>query len=192
MKKILLTILIGAGLFAFASAQDQITAPQTSSDVGITPLRQGNWMIGASLADIGYSFEGNAFNLALQPAAGYFVSDGLAIGAQAILGLTAVKDKDNEWQYGIAPFVRYYFPGTATATGRFFGHGNVGIAGSSVGSDVAFNLGAKVGYSHFVTQTVALEATFGYNYNKANISTDGGASGLGVGLGFQIYLPGNR
>ena len=191
MKKFILTGCLGLGIVLGANAQ-RVGTPQSSADVGLAPLEQGNWLVGGSLAGIGYSFEGKAFNLGIQPSAGYFVKDGLAVGAEALLSFTAVKDLDNEWGYGIAPFVRYYFPGTASATGRFFGHGNVGIAGSSVGSDVALNLGAKLGYAHFVTQSVALEATVGYNYNKANINTSGGASGLGVGLGFQIYLPSKK
>src|SRR5690606_3894951 len=98
---------------------------------------------------------------------------------------------DNVWGYGIAPFVRYYFPGGASATGRFFGQGDIGIGGSSAGSDVSLNLGLNAGYAHFITQTVALEVMGGYNYSKANISASSDKqSGLGVSLGFQIYLPG--
>lgn len=49
-------------------------------------------------------------------------------------------------------------------------------------------LGANLGYAHFITRTVALEATVGYNYTKSNVNLGEKASGLGVGLGFQIYL----
>src|SRR5690606_19897806 len=135
---------------------------------------------------------GKAFNIQLQPRAGYFINDGLAVGAQANLGLTAVKDLDNEWGYGIAPFVRYYFPGGATQSSRFFTQGDIGIAGSSKGNDVALAIGANVGYAHFITQSVALEATLGYNYSKANVNMGDKATGLGIGLGFQVYLPGQR
>src|SRR5690606_18803129 len=119
---------------------------------------------------------------------------GVAIGAQANLGFTSVKgDGGNEWGYGIAPFVRYCFPGGASATGRFFGQGDVGIAGSSAGDDVSLNVGLNAGYAHFITQTVALEAMLGYNYSKANISSSSDkASGLGISVGFQIYLPGSN
>lgn len=192
MKKftILLALILG---YTFSSHAQRIeTTPQTSANVGLEPIKKGNWMIGGSLGNIGYSFEGEAFNIQIQPRAGYFVSDGLAIGAQANLGFTAVKDIDNEWGYGIAPFVRYYFPGGATQSSRFFTQGDIGIAGSSAGNDVSLALGANVGYAHFITQSVALEATLGYNYTKANVNLGGKATGLGVGLGFQIYLPGNR
>ncbi len=192
MRKLALLLLIAAGVGSQAYAQKIETTPQMSSEVGIEPIRQGNWMVGGSIGNLGYSFEAESFNVSLQPRAGYFVSDGLAIGAQANLGLATVKDADNVWTYGIAPFVRYYFPNAGSTTGRFFGQGDVGISGSSVGKDVALAVGANLGYAHFITRTVALEATFGYNYSKANINTSGGASGLGVGVGFQIYLPGRR
>ncbi|WP_313263176.1 hypothetical protein [Sphingobacterium sp.] len=192
MRKLTLLLLITAGIGYQARAQKIETTPQMSSDVGIEPIRQGNWMVGGSIGNLGYSFEGKSFNVALQPRAGYFVSDGLAIGAQANLGLATQKDADNEWTYGVAPFVRYYFPNAGSTTGRFFGQGDIGISGSSRGKDVALAVGANVGYAHFITRTVALEATFGYNYSKANINTGSGASGLGVGVGFQIYLPGKR
>jgi len=182
MKKSTLLLLITAGIGYQAYAQKIETTPQMSSEVGIEPIKQGNWMVGGSIGNLGYSFEAKSFNIALQPRAGYFVSDGLA----------TVKDADNEWTYGVAPFVRYYFPNAGSTTGRFFGQGDIGISGSSKGKDVALAVGANVGYAHFITRTVALEATFGYNYSKANINTGSGASGLGVGLGFQIYLPGKR
>jgi len=192
MKKFTFLCLLLGGFAISAQAQRVETTPQTSANVGLEPIRQGNWMVGGSIGNIGYSFEGDAFNIGVSPRAGYFVSDGLAIGAQATLGFTAVKDTDNEWNYGIAPFVRYYFPRGASASGRFFGQGDIGIAGSSVGSDVSLALGANVGYAHFITQTVALEVMGGYNYSKANVNAGGGQSGLGVSVGFQIYLPGNR
>lgn len=192
MKKNLLSLALLSVIALGVNAQSIETRPQTSANVGLTPIKQGNWMVGGSLANLGYSFEGKAFNVNLQPRAGYFISDGVAIGAQANLGLTAVKGKDNEWNYGIAPFARYYFPKGASASGRFFGQGDIGIAGSSAGKSVSLALGANVGYAHFITQTVALEVTAGYNYTKANVNLGDKSTGLGVGLGFQIYLPGNK
>ncbi|MGO1520604.1 MAG: hypothetical protein ACTHZ1_04495 [Sphingobacterium sp.] len=192
MKNLLLTIALSLGCLSYSSAQVK-TVPQHSADVGMAPIQQGNWMVGGSIGSLGYSFEAESFNIQVSPRAGYFVSDGVAIGAQANLGFTSVKDAPNDWGYGIAPFVRYYFPGGASATGRFFGQGDVGIAGSSAGDDVSLNVGVNAGYSHFITQTVALEAMLGYNYSKANISSASDrASGLGVSVGFQIFLPGNN
>lgn len=191
MKKVLLS-LCALGI-AFASfAQVNPTTPQHSANVGMSPIRQGNWMVGGSVGNIGYSFESEAFGISLMPRAGYFVTDGIAIGAQVDLSLTAISGQDNAFNYGIAPFVRYYFPQGSSATGRFFGQGDIGIGGSNVGNDVSLLLGLNAGYAHFITQTVALEVMAGYNYRKADLSASSGQNGLGVSLGFQIYLPGQR
>jgi hypothetical protein len=186
----LITIVV---LFVSTSAFAQIeTVPQTSSAVGAVPIQEGTWMIGGSLGSLGYSFEGKSFNINVNPRAGYFVSDGIAVGASLNGGLTTAKNADDIWTYGIAPFVRYYIPEGSSSTGRFFGQGEIGIAGSSIGSDVDLAFGIGAGYAHFVTQSVALEAVIGYNYSKATTANASVHSGLGFNLGFQIYLPGRR
>ncbi|MBL1409828.1 porin family protein [Sphingobacterium faecale] len=190
MKKKLLTAALMLGVFGYTNAQEIKTVPQHSANVGLTPIKEGNWMVGGSVGNLGYSFESEAFNIQLNPRAGYFIADGLALGAQATLGVGTAKDEKTDWNYGIAPFVRYYFPRGASATGRFFGQGDVGLAGSSRGKGTSFAFGINAGYAHFITQTVALEAMAGYNYSKANVNVGDKATGLGVSLGFQIYLPG--
>lgn len=186
-----LTMLLAVAFTANAQRPD-VNRPQTSADVGIAPVQQGNWIVGGGIGSLGYSFEGESFNINLGPRAGYFVSDGLAIGLGANVGLATSPDADNIWSYGVAPFVRYYFPQGSSASGRFFGQGEVGIQGSSIGSGADLALGVGAGYAHFITQSVALEAMLGYNYSKATVANATAQSGLGVSLGFQIYLPGRR
>ena len=191
MKRVLLlSALFLAGVFA-VNAQE-VNRPQTSANVGMTPIQKGNWIVGGSLGSLGYSFEGESFNMSLNPRAGYFISDGLALGLGLVGAVATAPHSDTEWGYGVAPFVRYYFPKGSSSTGRFFAHGDIGIAGSSLGSGATLQLGANVGYAHFITESVALEAMAGYNYSKATVSGSEKASGLGVSLGFQIYLPGQR
>lgn len=191
MKRVFLfSALFLAGVFA-VNAQE-VNRPQTSANVGIAPVQKGNWIVGGSLGSLGYSFEGKNFNISVNPRAGYFVSDGIAIGLGVTGSLAAVSGADNVWGYGVAPFVRYYFPEGSSASGRFFAQGDVGISGSSPGSGASLAAGANVGYAHFITNSVALEASLGYNYSKATVSGANGQSGLGVALGFQIYLPGQR
>jgi|SRR5690606_28667030 hypothetical protein len=191
MKRVtLFSALFLAGAL-LANAQD-VNKPQTSANVGIAPIQQGNWIVGGSLGSLGYSFEGENFNISVNPRAGYFISDGVAIGLGLIGTLATVPNDDDIWGYGISPFVRYYFPEGASSTGRFFAQGDIGISGSDPGSGASLALGANVGYAHFVTNSVALEVSAGYNYSKATVSGSTGQSGLGVALGFQIYLPGQR
>ena len=191
MRKVVLLCGIFFGGLTLANAQE-VTTPQMSEEVGTKPIQKGNWMIGGSVGSAGYSFEGETFNLNVSPRAGYFISDGIAIGAELGGGLQTVKDGDNVWSYGVSPFIRYYFPEGASSTGRFFGQGSVGISGSSAGSDsdTSFAFGINGGYAHFITDNVALEAMVGYNYSKSDLATVGKQSGLGFSVGFQIYLPG--
>lgn len=178
------------------SVSAQVTTPQTSSASQESAIRAGNWMIGAGLGSTNYNFDSETFNLSINPKAAYFISDNVAVGAGVTLGLTAY-DGGTNFNYGVAPLIRYYFPEGATPTSRWFAEGNVGIAGSHIkDSDedepVSLLIGISGGYTHFVTRSVAIEATLGYTYTKADINAGAGVSGLGLGLGFQIYLPGRR
>lgn len=192
MKKLFIVSALVLGA-AFSNAQE-ITKPQTSENVGSKPIQKGNWIVGGSIGSTGYSFEGETFDLTLSPKAGYFVSDGVAVGLDLTAGIVAGSNRKPSWQYGVMPFARYYFPEGASSTGRFFGEGKIGIAGEAYSGDseTSFAFGINAGYAHFITKTVALEGTFGYNYSKANVSGADSQSGLGIAVGFQIYLPGKK
>jgi|26BtaG_2_1085354.scaffolds.fasta_scaffold01042_6 hypothetical protein len=191
MKKLVIAAALIIGGIGFSTAQN-VTLLEHKADVGDSPIKEGNWIVGGSVGSLGYSFEGETFNINIMPSAGYFISDGVAIGLTAGGGLQTIKDSDNAWHYKVAPFVRYYFPEGASPTGRFFGQGDVGISGASVGSesDTSFAFGINAGYAHFITRNVALEAMAGYNYSKSNIADAKSQTGLGVSVGFQIYIPG--
>lgn len=191
MKKLVIAATLVFGAFGISNAQN-VTEPQYAENVGDSPIKQGNWIVGGSVGSLGYSFEGETFNINVMPSAGYFISDGVAIGLTAGGGLQTVKDGDNVWNYKVAPFARYYFPEGASSTGRFFGQGDVGITGSSAGSssDTSFAFGINAGYAHFITRSVALEAMAGYNYSKSDVANAKAQTGLGVSVGFQIYIPG--
>ncbi|WP_291096492.1 MULTISPECIES: hypothetical protein [unclassified Empedobacter] len=188
MKKVFLTLVLA--VFATSAFAQKIKTPQTSANVGSTPIKQGNWLVGGSIGSLGYSFEGENFNINLNPQAGYFVSDGFAVGLTTGFGLQTVKDGDNIYQYKLMPFARYYFPEGASSTGRFFGQGEVGITGAKSGgvSDTSFGFGINAGYAHFVSRNVALEGMVGYNYSKSNLANAQAQNGLGLAVGFQIYL----
>jgi len=190
MKHLFLStlVLLFVGSTAFAQIE---TTPQMSSDVGTAPIQKGNWMVGGGIGSLGYDFDSEVFNISLEPGAGYFVSDGIAIGLKLIANYQTIKEGDNPFSYGLLPFARYYFPEGASASNRFFAEAKAGIAGSRGGDDVNFGFGAGLGYSHFITRTVALEALAGYN-DLSGASASGTQGGLGLMVGFQIYLPGRR
>ena len=80
--------LLFATVFTVSAQQTDINRPQTSASVGMTPIQQGNWMIGGGIGSLGYSFEAESFNINVVPRAGYFVSDGVAVGLGVDLGFS--------------------------------------------------------------------------------------------------------
>lgn len=187
---LLSTFLLSIPMVAFG----QVASPPTSAPVASDAIQQGNWIVGGSLGSTGFNFSTETFNLTLEPSAGYFITERIALGAQAILGLTAY-DGGTNFNYGLAPFIRYYFPEGASPTGRWFGEGKIGFAGSDYEGSVADEpisllVGVRGGYAHFIARNVALEASLGYTYSKADINASSSTSGLGISLGFQIYLEG--
>lgn len=195
MKRIYLLSTLLFFLSGTLVAQDMdVTKPQTSASVANEAIQQGNWLVGASVGSIGYNFKSETFQFVIEPRAGYFVNDNAVIGAQVQLGLQ-IYDGGENFSYGVTPFVRYYFPEGASPTSRFFGEALAGFAGSSLKDsegDRIFGsvLGLRAGYAHFVARNVGLEATLNYTRTSADISVGTATSGLSVGIGFQIYLPG--
>lgn len=195
MKRIYLVLTLFLFSTAPLLAQDlDIEKPQTSAAVASDAIQQGNWLVGASVGSLGYNFKSETFQLILEPRAGYFISDNAVIGTQAQLGLTFYDGGEN-FSYGLTPFARYYFPEGASPTSRWFGEALAGFAGSSLkdsDGDRIFGsvLGLRAGYAHFVARNIGLEATLNYTRTSADITVDTGTSGLSVGIGFQIYLPG--
>ncbi|CAL1520305.1 hypothetical protein [Chitinophaga sp. MM2321] len=167
-------------------------------------IQKGNIMVGADLTNINFIFqkEGNAFNLNLSPKVGWFIKDGLAIGAYVDFGLATTKDKTTDVKtsstnYGIGGFARYFVEDKNvrklefSKRVRFFAEGNVGFAGknpASAASTNGFNIGIGPGISYFITPNIGLEGLLKYDLTVGggNSTT---ASQLSLGIGFQIYLP---
>ncbi len=166
MKKLLLSLALVAGLGLAANAQTE----------------KGGWMVGAQAANISYNTTAEIFSLTLSPQAGYFVSDNFAVGANLGLSIASASGTSST-VWAIGPFARAYFGGTEKS--KFYAQANTGLGGIS--GSTAYNLGATVGYTYFITKNVGLETGLGYNYSD---STNGGmgSSDLGLNLGFQIYL----
>ncbi|SIQ96179.1 MULTISPECIES: hypothetical protein [Pontibacter] len=195
MKRIYLlsALIIFLSTNVFAQDVEDLPRPQTSAPVASDAIQQGNWIVGASIANVGHNFKSKTFSLDLTPRAGYFISDNAVIGAQAQLGLSIYSGGES-FRYGVTPFVRYYFPEGASPTGRFFGEAIVGIAGSSEedsDGDSVFSrvYGVSGGYAYFVARNVALEGMLNLVRSNANVDFGGSATGLSISLGLQIYLP---
>lgn len=200
MKRLSLLTLIFSFLTvgAFAQVTDEILdrRPQTTAPVAGDAVQQGNWLIGASIGNIGHNFKSETFTFDVNPRAGYFISDNAVIGAEALLGLS-IYDGGESFSYGLTPFVRYYFPEGAAPTHRWFGEAVLGFGGSSEEDsegDAVFSriYGISAGYAHFVASNVALEGMLNLRRSNANVELGGSNTGLSVSVGLQIYLPGRN
>jgi hypothetical protein len=197
MKRLLLLPTILLAFVCTATAQDleDVQKPQTTAAVAYEAVQEGNWIVGANIGNIGFNFKSENFGIEVNPRAGYFISDNAAIGTEVQLGLS-IYDGGEEFRYGLTPFVRYYFPEGAAPTHRWFGEALAGFAGSSLEDsegDAVFSsvFGLRAGYAHFVSENVAIEGILGFTRTSADIDVGIGSSGLNLGIGFQIYLPGS-
>lgn len=167
-----------------------------------TQTQKGSVLVGADLANIGLNFqEGNTqFTFDLNPKAGWFINDNLAIGPEIILGINTQKGA-TAINYGIGAFGRKYFGAEATnlsRTTKWFVEANAGFAGTNLSGDNVvktstngLNLGAGAGLAYFLTQNIALEALLKYNLT-VGFGSSTTNNNIGLGIGFQIYLPGRQ
>ncbi|WP_299885694.1 outer membrane beta-barrel protein [uncultured Lacinutrix sp.] len=177
MKKLLFTAAIAVLGFTSVNAQED-----SSSKGG---FEKGDVFISGS---VGFGSESqaddktNGFTIA--PRVGFFVSENIAVGAQLSYGSftdetkvadTTIEDKDTTFGAGV--FGRYYF--TPDSQFSIFGELAAGISSTKneqTGVDVdaksnGFNIGIAPGISYFVSNNIALEASFGvlgYSSDKAD------------------------
>lgn len=147
---------------------------------------------------------GSFTRLNFNPSAGYFVIDGVAIGAGINLQREVEKDIDNDKEiissFSISPFARYY-----SELGPFF-HGQFLLGGGSEkfkpeggpteerGDFSLFGLSLGVGYPYFLKDHIAVEPMI--LFNAENRSTDDLGPdevklkhrGLLISIGFTYYI----
>lgn len=180
MKKLFFTMILGTAVAFGANAQ----------------IQKGNVMIGANLSDISFRLDKpNVFSFNVSPKAAWFVQDGLALGAELNLGLATQKGAGTDFNYGVSALGRYYGETGANEvvkSSRFFGEATVGIQGfnpSGGGSTNGLGFSFGPGFTYFVTPSIGLEALLKYN-GTVGFGSSVYAHHLGLGVGFQIYLPG--
>lgn len=186
MKKVILTV---AAVFAFGFANAQDKTESTGSGFG-----KGDVFV-TGMFNVGTTKEGDAktstFNFS--PKVGYFVSENIAIG----LGLgfetseNAAKTKTDEFSVGA--FGRYYF--TPSSQFSVFGQLGFDVTSSKVtpdGGDSAksngFNIALKPGISYFLSDSFAIEATWGelgFNSDKADAEGAEAATEFNLGLNLE-------
>ena len=180
MKKLFFTIIFGAVAAFGANAQ----------------IQKGNVMVGANLSNISFGLDKpNQFTFNISPKAAWFVQDGLALGADVNLGLATQKGSGTDFSYGLSALGRYYGETGANEvvkSSRFFGEATVGIQGynySGGGNTNGLGFSFGPGFTYFMTPSIGLEALLKYT-GVVGFGSSVYSHHLGVGVGFQIYLPG--
>lgn len=196
MRKILfLTTLFFIGITNPSNAQLQEGNFMLGADVGsglVNPATNGLFGLNVGLN------EGAGWDIGLSPKAGYMVSDSFLLGAIVNLGYSQVSDdSDGIFVYGAQALTRFYVsPGEADVddvvpAGQFFLETNAGLAGRNVtGGETTngFAFGFGPGYSYFLNENVALEASIKYN-GLTGAGNAGYQNSLGINLGIQVFFP---
>lgn len=178
----------------------------------LTPTAKGNFMIGGSA---GYSHSKNNLscskNFDLAPNIGYFIIDGLAVGATPMYSYSNIKPYNNNsfslktisHTFSIAPFVRYIFKNgifTQIEGGigkTFIKRGVFHSNEDSKSTTTTKYIQPSIGYSYFINSKVAIEASAYYKYTtQKDKEKDGGTNlfgsfdkkSIGVRVGIQAYL----
>lgn len=181
MKKLIFTILLAAAGMTGLQAQ----------------IQKGNVMMGANLSNISFGLdEPNVFSLSINPKAAWFVQDGIALGGDVSFGLETQKGGGTGINYGVGALGRYYADRGANEVvnnSMFFAEATVGISGvnpaGSGGSTNGLGFSFGPGFTYFVTPSIGLEALLKYN-GVVGFGSSAYGHNLGLGVGFQIYLPG--
>lgn len=146
---------------------------------------QDDWMVGGNLR---VNTARNSSQFEFSPSVGYFMMDGLAIGARLSyetekLGTNRVKG------LGFGPFARYYFGSEKLLPffeGAFDFSNRKYETGSLTTTEQAFSVFGGGGVAVFLNENVALEGIFGYRNTR--VKNQSGNGGLNLRVGFQIYL----
>jgi opacity protein-like surface antigen len=191
MKKTLLSL---TALFAFgvASAQEE---PATAG------FQNGDVFISGTLAfssEKTGDFKSNQFTVS--PKVGFFVSNNIAVGV-SLAYLSANQDISDSFDvyeqkttgFEVGAFGRYYF--TPASKFSIFaqlgaGYGSAKYEVEAIGSESkadGFNIELAPGFNYFVSNNLALEATFGIlGYNTVKPDYDGAESTDSFNIGIDL------
>jgi len=213
MKKITLLIAVFCLIASSAIAQPaQLEKGSIMLGVTSTMALGGCW--GSDLGGFGFSthkyksgsttetsYKTTSWNLL--PKAGYFVIDNLVVGLELMVSGYMDKDvddgdKDGESQFGIGPFVRYYYPldkiyPFAEIEAMFGSYKETWM--EDVHKEGLVMFGGGIGVAVPIGDKITIDALAGYSHvswtekDAVEGATDEYLSGgFGLKLGFSIYL----
>lgn len=160
-------------------------------------IEKGNVMVGANMGNLQLGLKsGSSNSFRLNPKAGLFVKDGLALGLDLLFGTSHVGGSNsNTINYGIGTFGRYYVMDKNVEVlkhGKFFLEADFGFQGQNQtnggSSTNGLGFGVGPGYAYFITPNIALESSLKYQ-GIVGFGSATYQSNLLWSLGFQIYMP---
>jgi hypothetical protein len=176
--------MIKAFLYACAACIFLLTASN-----GMAQTEKGSKLLGGS-ASIQFN---DPFSINLNPSAGIFVLDKLAVGSSISLSFSS-NVNSRYTSVGIGPFARYYFGKSKV---QYFVLADVGLYRNWYNFNYPgfeekrtssyFKPRLGVGAVYFITQQIGLESTL--NYQIYRNSDRFNNNFLFLNFGFQIYLP---
>lgn len=184
MKRTIFALFLATFLVAFindANAQTQ----------------KGNIMVGGNLGNLDIGLKsGSNTTFTLNPKAGLFIKDGLAVGLEGMFGVAHIGGRSgNTINYGIGTFGRYYITDKNlefVKHGKFFADANIGFQGQNQtkggASTNGLGFGFGPGFAYFITPNVAIETAVKYQ-GIVGFGSDPYQHDIKWSLGFQIYLP---
>ncbi len=145
--------LMRVSLFALALAA-LVTVPSVSAQDTGYPIARGNVSIGgtANISSTGYEDSDRLTEVTISPSVGYFITDGLMIGAN--LSFTSLSNGDDTQSlFGIGPGLTYFFgqpgasvyPHVGAAVAFETGSGDYSAFGGEVFAGALFMVARNVG-----------------------------------------------
>lgn len=148
-------------------------------------ISKDDWMAGGNLR---INTAKNNAQFEFSPSLGYFLLDGLAMGARLSYQMEKL-GSNSVSGLGFGPFARYYFgsekffpffEGAFDLSNRKYKTGTVTT------TEQAFSVFGGGGLAIFLNENVALEGMLGYRNSRVKNQT--GSGGLNLRIGFQVYL----
>jgi len=173
-------------------------------------FEKGRKLVGGSLA-LSFTtdktkYDGSTFtngqyvDFSLDPLAGYFVIDNLAVGAGLGFSTSSYKEDDSDYksvsnEITIQPVVRYYLEQGVFFQGNFIvGSAKDKETDNGTTNETKYGVSGwslSAGYAYFLNDFVAIEPQVGYSakgYKDKDSEVKYLDSGLYLRVGFQIYL----
>ena len=156
-------------------------------------INKGYWMVGgyANFSNNTLFTTNSSYNqtyLTINPILGYFISDKISLGTELFYSFSTSYTQNSASNYGIGPFMRYYFLNKEKAVNILIqgsGGYNLGTVNYNSGSDKSISYSLIGGPVIFFNSSVGIEFLLGYRgYSASNVRN----GGFNINIGIQVHL----